>query len=69
MLAQKGEGVHEEIENAVGAIKLLGGAMPELGQVTLPNREQLHYFVVVNKLSETPAKYPRRVGVPGKRPL
>ncbi len=69
MLAQKGDGVHEEIENAVEAIKLLGGEAPEIAPVTLPGRDQRHYIVVVSKLGETPAKYPRRVGVPGKRPL
>lgn len=69
MLAQKGEGVQEEIKNAVQAIKLLGGSAPELEQVILPHRKQVHYFVVVEKLSNTPAKYPRRVGMPGKRPL
>jgi 16S rRNA (guanine527-N7)-methyltransferase len=69
MLAQKGAGVHEEIESAAEAIRLLGGTTPELGQVTLPGREQPHYFVVIGKLENTPAKYPRRVGVPGKRPL
>ena len=69
LLAQKGEGVQAEIANAVKAIKLLGGSTPELGQVILPNRELPHYFVVVEKLAETPDKYPRRVGVPGKRPL
>ena len=69
ILAQKGEGVHEEIENAVDAIKLLGGLTPELGEVTLPEREQVHYLVMVEKVADTPAKYPRRVGVPSKRPL
>ncbi len=69
MLAQKGEGVQAEIENAAEAIKLLGGSTPELGQVTLPGRDLPHYFVVIRKLGQTPAKYPRRVGVPGKRPL
>jgi 16S rRNA (guanine527-N7)-methyltransferase len=69
MLAQKGEGVGEEVTRAAEAIRLLGGSKPEVGQVTLPQREQPHYFVVVTKSAETPAKYPRRVGVPSKRPL
>ncbi len=69
VLAQKGEGVHEEVEKAAEAIKLLGGGEPELSQVMLPLKEQPHYFVVISKLADTPAKYPRRVGVPGKRPL
>lgn len=69
MLAQKGEGVHEEVEAARRAISLLGGAEPALGSITLPGREQPHYFVTIAKVGETPTAYPRRVGVPGKRPL
>ncbi|MBK8905992.1 MAG: 16S rRNA (guanine(527)-N(7))-methyltransferase RsmG [Anaerolineaceae bacterium] len=69
MLAQKGEGVHAEVESARSAIALLGGAEPKLASVTLPGREQLHFFVTILKVGETPAAYPRRVGVPGKRPL
>ena len=69
MLAQKGEGVAAEIANAQVAIPLLGGSEPELAQVTLPERDQPHYFVTVKKIGETPQKYPRRVGMPAKRPL
>lgn len=69
LLAQKGEGVSEEVTNAAEAIKLLGGSAPELASVTLPNRTQPHYFVTVAKVAETPDKFPRRVGVPSKRPL
>ena len=69
MLAQKGEGVAAEIANAQVAIPLLGGGEPELAQITLPERDQPHYFVTVKKIGETPQKYPRRVGMPAKRPL
>lgn len=69
MLAQKGEGIHEELEAAHSAIALLGGAGPKLASITLPERVQSHYFVTILKVGETPEIYPRRVGVPGKRPL
>lgn len=69
MLAQKGDGVHEELPSARTAIGLLGGGEPALTSVMLPGREQPHYFVTIPKIGETPAAYPRRVGVPGKRPL
>lgn len=69
MLAQKGEGVKDELGRARQAIKLLGGTEPALAQVMLPHRALPHYFVTVKKISETPQKYPRRVGVPAKRPL
>ncbi|WP_420642271.1 16S rRNA (guanine(527)-N(7))-methyltransferase RsmG [Candidatus Leptofilum sp.] len=69
ILAQKGDSAQQEIADAAKAIQLLGGAEPILGQVLLPQRNQPHYFVTVKKERETPAKYPRRVGVPSKRPL
>ncbi|MCA9916379.1 MAG: 16S rRNA (guanine(527)-N(7))-methyltransferase RsmG [Anaerolineales bacterium] len=69
VLAQKGEGVHLELPNAETAVSLLGGGQPTVSEVLLPYREQPHYFVLIQKIGETPAKYPRRVGVPGKRPL
>ena len=69
MLAQKGDGVHEELASAGSAIALLGGGEPQVTSVTLPTREQPHYFVTIAKIGETPGGYPRRVGVPSKRPL
>ncbi|MCA9897022.1 MAG: 16S rRNA (guanine(527)-N(7))-methyltransferase RsmG [Ardenticatenaceae bacterium] len=69
MLAQKGEGVHEELKSAATAVRILGGSEPILADVALPEREQLHYFVTIKKVEDTPTKYPRRVGMPGKRPL
>lgn len=69
MLAQKGEGAVAETEGAVKAVALLGGGTPELQAVQLPGREERHYLVVIEKVRETAAGYPRRVGVAAKRPL
>ena len=69
MLAQKGSGVHDEIANAAKAIEILGGSQPEVAELLLPQREQPHYLVTVSKKVPTPENYPRRVGVPSKRPL
>jgi 16S rRNA (guanine527-N7)-methyltransferase len=69
LLAQKGERAADEVAAAQQAIATLGGGPPVLHPVQLPQRDEPSYLVVVEKLAETPAKYPRRVGVPGKRPL
>ena len=69
MLAQKGESAPEETEQAAEAIELLGGGEAALTEVELPGVENRHYLVVVEKVRPTPEKYPRRVGVPGKRPI
>ncbi|MCB8942260.1 MAG: 16S rRNA (guanine(527)-N(7))-methyltransferase RsmG [Ardenticatenaceae bacterium] len=67
VLAQKGSGVEEEVAAAQTAVHTLGGAAAEIYPVQLLHRE--HYLVKVAKVRATPGVYPRRVGVPGKRPL
>jgi 16S rRNA (guanine527-N7)-methyltransferase len=67
MLAQKGESAPEEVQQAAGAIALLGGGKTSITKVELPGVENRHYLVVVEKERPTPEKYPRRVGVAGKR--
>lgn len=69
VLAQKGESAAEETAAAEAAIRTLGGGVPALYAVQLPEREQVHYLAVIEKVANTPAAYPRRVGLPAKRPL
>ncbi len=68
-VAQKGMEIEDEVEAAQGAMKLLGGQMKEVRAVHLPGLEAPRQLVVVEKLAPTPQKYPRRVGIPAKRPL
>jgi len=69
MLAQKGAGAKTETAVADTAIHTLGGGTPQFTPVHLPGRETPHFLVVVPKVKATPDVYPRRAGVPGKRPL
>ncbi|HMR99408.1 MAG TPA: 16S rRNA (guanine(527)-N(7))-methyltransferase RsmG [Anaerolineales bacterium] len=69
MLAQKGETAHAEAKSARKAMKLLGGELRELIPVKLPDVEDARYLVLVDKVAETPEKYPRKAGAPGKAPL
>lgn len=68
-LAMKGESAPAEIEVAATAVDVLGGGQPQWQPVQLPGRDMLHYLVVIPKERETPGKYPRRPGMPTKRPL
>lgn len=68
-LAMKGESGPEEAHRAEPAIKLLGGHLQQLIPVTLPGVEDQRFLVVIAKVAATPDKYPRRVGLPAKRPL
>lgn len=69
MLAMKGESAPQEVEQAGEALKKLGGAPPTLHPIHLPRRPETYYLVVSKKLAPTPEAYPRRPGMPGKRPL
>jgi 16S rRNA (guanine527-N7)-methyltransferase len=68
-LAQKGTNAAAEVEAAMYAITRLGGGTPRLSTVQLPGVEEPHNLVVVPKMSESDGRYPRRPGIPGKRPL
>jgi 16S rRNA (guanine527-N7)-methyltransferase len=69
MLAMKGESGPVEAHSAEHAIKLLGGHLRQLLPVTLPGVVEERYIIVIDKVAATPGSYPRKVGVPAKRPL
>ncbi len=68
-LAWKGENAPQEVSEAQQAISLLGGQVVQLIPVELPMIAETHYLVDVVKRAATPPKYPRRPGMPAKRPL
>jgi 16S rRNA (guanine527-N7)-methyltransferase len=69
MLAQKGESGPAEVHAAESAIKLLGGEVRQLIPVTLPGVVEERHLVLVDKVAATPPGYPRKPGVPAKKPL
>jgi len=69
MLAQKGESGPAEVHSAENAIKLLGGEVRQLIPVTLPGVVDERHLVLVDKVAATPPGYPRKPGVPTKKPL
>jgi len=69
VLAQKGEGAKEETAVALTAVHQLGGGEPQITPAPVSGEDKPRYLVVVPKIVTTPAAYPRRPGMPGKRPL
>ncbi|MCA9929402.1 MAG: 16S rRNA (guanine(527)-N(7))-methyltransferase RsmG [Anaerolineales bacterium] len=69
MLAQKGPQAGAELAAAQQAISQLGGGDAQLHAVSQPEEEMNWYLVVIPKTAVTPPKFPRRVGMPVKRPL
>jgi 16S rRNA (guanine527-N7)-methyltransferase len=63
----KGGDVADELRIAAAALLALGG---EVEKSTMVNVEKyLRTLIVVKKQKETPLKYPRRPGIPQKRPI
>lgn len=69
MLAQKGESAPDELIQAKNAILKLGGKSNELIPVALPGLEDRRYLIAIRKISPTPTGYPRRTGLPAKKPI
>lgn len=69
MVAQKGEHAHAEVQSAEKAIRLLGGNLRRVSPVMLPGVVEERYLVVIEKKGATPPQYPRRAGLPAKKPL
>jgi 16S rRNA (guanine527-N7)-methyltransferase len=69
VLAMKGESGPAEAHAAEKAFDLLGGHLRKIIPITLPGVVDQRYLVVVDKIAATPHQYPRRVGLPAKRPL
>lgn len=68
-VALKGENAVAEVQQAENALRILGGHVEKVIPVELPHVAETHYLVVVQKVAATPPPYPRRPGVPTKRPL
>ncbi len=65
----KGSRALEEAETAIYAIQTLGGKLLEIEKLKIPGVEEDRFVVMVQKVGHTPKKYPRRPGMPVKRPL
>ena len=68
LLALKASNAPEELTEAKNALNLLFSKVEDNISYTLPNGDP-RYITVVEKKKETPNKYPRKAGMPNKRPL
>lgn len=58
----------EEIKDSTNALNVLGGKITKVEKLTLPNGDN-RCFIVVEKVKETPPKYPRQYSLIKKKPL
>lgn len=68
-LAMKSTDTEEEIASAKNALRSLGGKIVSVEDYTIPTSTVTHRVVVIEKVSPTPAKYPRAFAKIKKQPL
>lgn len=68
-IAMKGESGPAEAQSAERAMKMLGGKLKQVIPVSLPGIADERYLILMEKSAATPPRYPRKAGMPMKRPL
>jgi 16S rRNA (guanine527-N7)-methyltransferase len=69
LAAPKGSSAHHEAQEAIAALRACGGLLESLRPLEVPGAETAPTLVVIRKTSSTPERFPRRPGIPAKRPL
>ncbi len=65
----RGQWAKEETQAARGVLKSLGGKLHSVTPYNLPAHPLQFHLVVLEKVASTPAKFPRREGLPKHQPL
>ena len=68
-IAMKGSKFKEEITEGLTAVSILGGEIVSAEEVKLPGLDDGRAIIKIRKIKRTPAKYPRKAGLPEKQPL
>lgn len=68
-VSYKSAEIEEELKTAQKAIRLLGGLQSRVEKDTIPGTALERSFVIIQKNQKTPAKFPRKAGMPGKEPI
>ncbi|TWT16315.1 16S rRNA (guanine(527)-N(7))-methyltransferase RsmG [Streptococcus sp. sy010] len=68
LIALKASSAEEELDQAKNALNLLFAQVDDTINYQLPNGDDRNLTIVVKK-KETPNKYPRKAGLPNKKPL
>lgn len=68
-ICMKGSNIEEEIETGKNAIKILGGKIKDINEFDLPDSDISRNIIIIDKIKNTPNKYPRKPGTPSKEPI
>ena len=61
--------IEEELNQSEKAVRLLGGKAANTEKFCLPGSDISRSLVLIEKVKQTPKKFPRKAGLPAKEPL
>lgn len=61
--------IQDELKAGQKAVSLLGGEIRDTKEFRLPGSDASRSLVVIHKKKNTPGRYPRKAGTPGKEPI
>lgn len=68
-ICMKGPNIDEEIENSKVALKKLGGEIIDIKKFNLPESDIERNIIIIKKIKNTDKEFPRKAGLPAKKPL
>ena len=68
-ICMKGSNIEDEVSKSSKALEVLGGEIVEINTFNLADTDNGRNIIVVKKIKNTPAKYPRKAGTPAKEPI
>ena len=68
-ICMKGSNIKEEIEGSKKALEILGANIEKIDEIILPNSDIKRNIIVIKKIKSTPDKFPRKAGIPSKKPI
>lgn len=68
-VSYKGKNYSEEVTDAANALKKLGGRLDAVEERNMKEYGLSHVLLYIFKYKSTPNEYPRRAGIPQKKPL
>jgi 16S rRNA (guanine527-N7)-methyltransferase len=68
-VAMKGRTAQDEAADSTQALATLGGRIKGIETIQLPGVEDPHRLVIIEKIAPTPREYPRKPGIPTRKPL
>ena len=59
----------QEVKDSEKAVHLLGGEIEHISHLKLAGTDEERNLIVIRKTGDTPKKYPRKSGMPSKKPI